>query len=686
MEKTGQLIRRKLTINPSGDVGNLQDFPLLVVLRDDGLKSADNGGRVRGDDGGDIHFVSLEGDALPYRIESYDPESGALGARVRIPSFAGATSLYLCYGGGPVSSPASVWDPHFKLVRHQSTDARTESLDGARALTVEAWIDSEQSNSDAFQVLVSRWSLRPVMDRFESFDAGNTDGLDTRGYFGAVSDGRYVYFAPQLNASQDRHGQVLRYDSWGAFDDPASWEGYDAGCTDGLNTKGYYGVVHAGNHIYFVPRTDGENLHSRILRVDRRGDFRDPGSWEAYDIGRTMACQSAAYDGRYIYLSPGYEGDSGETGKAVRFDTRGGFTDSESYAVYDAGNTDGLESKNYDGATFDGRYVYYSPLNDRGIVLRHDTRGGFDDPAAWQALDASSHGMGMCVGAVFDGRYVYYVPYAHSNAVRYDTRGDFKEPESWEAYDAAGTSGLHTKGYDGAAFDGQYVYYIPFYEGDEPQRGFHCRVLRYNTCMNFTDRSAWDAADGGVFTYPPNPGGFNGGAFDGRYVYFSPWREDPDENDDREYTPHGKVLRYDTADEASFALKYAECGHNGGLCASLPGPTFTINTENGTRSVRANRTLTPGRHHLSGVYDGERTTLYIDGAPVDSVEAAGAVRSSQTPTSIGRLAGGGAPFQGEINEVRISTTARSHQWINATYQNLSNPREFVRLGPEEEMG
>ncbi len=686
METAGKPIRRQLSVNPDGKVPHLQDFPLLVVIRDDGLKSTGKGGHVLREDGSDIHFLSGEGDALAYRIESYCPEDGALRARVRVPSLSADTTLYLCYGADAVSCPDPVWDSHYALVQCNGDAIRSEPLDRVESLTVEAWVQSDQVNTDAFQVLVSRWSLRSTMDAFESCDAGETDGLDTKGYFGAVSDGRYVYFAPQCNASQERHGQVLRYDSRGGFNDPESWQGYDAGCTDGLNTKGYYGVVHAGDHIYFVPRTDGVTLHSRILRFDRRGEFRDPGSWEAYDVGRTMACQSAAYDGRYIYLSPGYEGDSGETGKALRYDTRGGFKDPDSYVIFDAGNTDGLDSKNYDGATFDGRYVYYSPLNERGIVLRHDTRVGFDDPAAWQALDASVHGMGMCVGAVFDGRYVYYVPYAHSNAVRYDTRGDFKDPEAWEAYDAAGTSGLHTKGYDGAAFDGQYVYYIPFYEGDEPQRGFHCRVLRYNTCMNFTDKAAWDAADGGVFTYPPNPGGFNGGAFDGRYVYFAPWREDPDENDDREYTPHGKVLRYDTVDDASFILKYAECGHNGGLCASLPGPTFTIDTEDGTRSVRANRTLAPGRHHLAGVYDGERVTLYIDGAAVASTEASGHVQSGNTPVSVGRLAGGGAPFQGEIEEVRVSTTARTEQWIDATNQNFANPREFVCLGPEEETG
>ena len=60
-----------VTWEPSG-------FPLLVALRDDAFKSADNGGHVRRDDGSDIHFLSGEGDALAYRIESYCPDDGAL--------------------------------------------------------------------------------------------------------------------------------------------------------------------------------------------------------------------------------------------------------------------------------------------------------------------------------------------------------------------------------------------------------------------------------------------------------------------------------------------------------------------------------------------------------------------------------------------------------------------------------
>ena len=43
---------------------------------------------------------------------------------------------------------------------------------------------------------------------------------------------------------------------------------------------------------------------------------------------------------------------------------------------------------------------------------------------------------------------------------------------------------------------------------------------------------------------------------------------------------HGKILRYDTlGTNGAFSLRYCDYGHNGGLCAAVPGPSFLVNTE-----------------------------------------------------------------------------------------------------------
>ena len=690
---------RTITIGPLADLDeDLENFPLRIALEDASLRSESEGGRIASPDGGDIHFTSVDGKELAFELLKYDAVSGGLEAWVGIPRLERAcdTEIVLRYGSADRAGrgAGSVWDRNHRLVRHPNTSSgdhesipHTEELDISEAITVEAWFHSDQSRSDAFQTLVSKWSLRANMDAFESYDGGETDGLNTKGFFGSVCDGRYVYFVPQFNGDE-RHAQALRYDGHGDFEDPKSWSAYDAGNTSGLISKGYYGAVHAGDYIYYVPRRDDVGYHTRLLRYDRRRDFRDAGAWVAYDTGYDISCQSGAYDGRFIYLSPGYEGDpSRNSGKVVRYDTEGEFTDPSSYAMYDAGETAGLGSRCYDGACFDGRYVYFAPLaagENEGIALRLDTEGDFSSPASWSAMDGKGVGLGTCVGAVYDGRFIYYVPYARSMAVRYDTYGSFDDPESWEAYNAAGTTGMNTKGYDGGCFDGRYIYYVPFHEGENSRDGFHCRLLRYDTMKGFDDPSAWDAADGGVYTYPPNPGGFNGGAFDGRFVYFAPWREDPDDSDTRQFTPHGKVLRYDTTDaDAAFMLKYAECGHNGGLCASLPGPTFSINTSAGVRNVRANRCLEPGWHHVAGVFDGSRLGLYVDGVSVGETEATGPIRTGQADVGIGRIASGGAQFSGHIAHVRISDVARSPGWIRATAESLKDPEGFVRVEEEQ---
>ena len=161
-----------------------------------------------------------------------------------------------------------------------------DPLELSNAITVEAWVSTAANGGDAIQPLVSAWAPTPEMTRFDAYAAGTTDGLDSTGFFGAVFDGRHIYFAPQHD-NDNRHCKVLRYDTHGAFKDATAWEAYDAGETSGLNTKGYYGAIADGRYITFIPRRDSEDFHSRILRKnDTYWDQRlqpDKGHYEALD-------------------------------------------------------------------------------------------------------------------------------------------------------------------------------------------------------------------------------------------------------------------------------------------------------------------------------------------------------------------------------------------------------------------
>jgi len=546
----------------------------------------------------------------------------------------------------------------------------SEDMNPRDALTVEALVCTDDPAAEAMQPVVSKWSPRVAFDAFDAYDATTTSGLDTSGFLGAVFDGRFVYFSPQHDRS-GRHGKALRYDTHGAFHDTKSWVGYDASHTDGLVTKGYYGAVYDGRYVYYVPRMDGKTYHSRALRYDTHLALDDRRAWEACDAGLPISYQSAGFDGRYIYFSPGTHVSRRASGTVLRYDTQKPFKEGESWITYDADGTGGLPTRDFDGVVFDGRYMYFVPLHHRA-VLRYDTAGDFSDEKSWNAFNAGPLGMKMCVGGVFDGTYVYFVPYDHYMAVRYDTRGGFIAPGSWTACDVRKTPRSRKHGYDGGFFDGRYVYFIPFFfRGQEGDWNFHCEVLRHDTMGDFGDPSSWRSTDagsaGGLHTV-----GYNAGAYDGRYFYFAPWHDGSTYAHEEKIVGHGRVLRYDTLGEnGSFSLRYCDYGHNGGLCAALPGPRFLVNTDRGVRSVAGNRRLEPGEHYIVGTYDGRKIRLFVDGVLVNERDAAGGIVASRAGVSIGKFAGGPRLFRGRVRYVGLSSCARSPEWVQAQHHKLT---------------
>ncbi|MBN1676332.1 MAG: DUF2341 domain-containing protein, partial [Kiritimatiellae bacterium] len=88
--------------------------------------------------------------------------------------------------------------------------------------------------------------------------------------------------------------------------------------------------------------------------------------------------------------------------------------------------------------------------------------------------------------------------------------------------------------------------------------------------------------------------------------------------------------------------------------------------------------------HEAAVYDGAQVRLYVNGQlahsaayalPIDSVSA--------DSVAIGRRIGTERFFEGAIDELRVSTAARSADWIKTTHANLSAPADFASCGAEE---
>jgi RHS repeat-associated protein len=115
-------------------------------------------------------------------------------------------------------------------------------------------------------------------------------------------------------------------------------------------------------------------------------------------------------------------------------------------------------------------------------------------------------------------------------------------------------------------------------------------------------------------------------------------------------------------------------------------PLFTVDV-NGTRGgISANPRLQGGRWgHVVGTYDGQQMTLYENGVVISMTPAPGVINyGSSKDLDIGTFSPYAAPsgwsFAGLMDEARISTVARSADWITTEYNNQSSPSLFYTIG------
>ena len=116
-----------ITIDQAAGSEDLADFPVLINITQDYLRSIANGGHVENINGYDILFTDLSGSKLNHQVEAYYPVSGNLVAWVRVPilSGSGTTVVRMVYGNQAVTTDQSVestWISSYKGVWHLSND------------------------------------------------------------------------------------------------------------------------------------------------------------------------------------------------------------------------------------------------------------------------------------------------------------------------------------------------------------------------------------------------------------------------------------------------------------------------------------------------------------------------------------------------------------------------------------
>ena len=91
--------------------------------------------------------------------------------------------------------------------------------------------------------------------------------------------------------------------------------------------------------------------------------------------------------------------------------------------------------------------------------------------------------------------------------------------------------------------------------------------------------------------------------------------------------------------------------------------------------------------HVVGVYDNDpldpKVRLYKDGIEVAAIDGPSALQSNTETVTIGASDNNAQNWDGILDEVRISNTARSADWIQTSYNNQNDPSSFYGISAEE---
>jgi hypothetical protein len=115
------------------------------------------------------------------------------------------------------------------------------------------------------------------------------------------------------------------------------------------------------------------------------------------------------------------------------------------------------------------------------------------------------------------------------------------------------------------------------------------------------------------------------------------------------------------------------------------GQLYTEIFANNHYSTNTTTTISTGTwYHVAGTYDGDVLRIYLNGTS-ENPNSAPSTNMTTTGGSfgIGRAVGDTfAPYSGKLDEVRISSSVRSADWLATEYNNQNNPATYVSFGTQ----
>jgi hypothetical protein len=134
-----------------------------------------------------------------------------------------------------------------------------------------------------------------------------------------------------------------------------------------------------------------------------------------------------------------------------------------------------------------------------------------------------------------------------------------------------------------------------------------------------------------------------------------------------------------------IGVMWGEFANNGPHLQTDGAGTWGIRIWGGT-NCDGGTTTAGAWQYVVGTYDGTNLRCYVNGSLTGGPTAATPTTSSSPTAAIGFTLVGSNPFDGDIDEVRISNSARSTDWVTTDYNSQNSPGTFFTLGSETPVG
>ncbi|MGD9036657.1 MAG: DUF2341 domain-containing protein, partial [Syntrophobacterales bacterium] len=705
----GWQYNKKITILASEVAADLTNFPVLIKTTDPDWREDDSyGGNVAQADGGDILFIAGDGHTkLDHEIERYDETTGELVAWVEVRSLSGSqdTDIYIFYGNANAvdqwnPTGAGVWEPNYAGVWHLNETVDDEQTTGTHFDSAWDYNDGSQNGND--EVDDPGGSIANAQD----FDGNDYIDIDTvaadmdpnkgtyelwikREFLDTVSSTQSVLMAERDSSNRITFSYIESTDVWrfrheggatermverAAGEIPQNTWTYavmtwdttadefkayindsQVGTTQtGLGTCSTPTSVKLGTRSSLTEYYDGIIDEVRISKTARSAAWiatqhsnqSDPANFYIVD---TNECDnsSGVFDNRTPITIHGYQ-VSGTSGSLTNFPL-----------LVSIENDPELRTIENGGKVFsDGGYDIVFRADDGTTGLDHEVEhydGANGTLVAWVRIPSLSKSADTLIYMYF-GNCSVTTPSENPEGVWHDDyKGVWHLKEngagSADEYRDSTQYGNHGQGGEGDSL------FVPTQVSGK---------IAYGQDFNNAD-TKWDFIDCG-----------NDASLDitGNQITLQAW------------------VQYDNASHGHMGPLNHK-GFNNGYRLYMPDSSSNLNFQlPGTSyDLQSAETLTTGNwHHLVAIYDGSRMRIYLDGLKdeneLEKLDNILSVPPTENEVWIGHGdqpedVAWSYPWEGQIDEVRISSTARSADWIKTEYYNQSNPSAFYSIGTDD---